>query len=469
MSDPRDTSTPPDGAPAELAALGAAYYADAVHPEEGPNPAQPAPSGLLLGGAPTTFEPTEGSPPFINRTLSLDEWRAYVAGYQFGTLPPSRVVLHHTYRPTRESWAGLATMRGMQRHYAGLGWTSGPHVYVAEDGIWLATPMSRVGIHAGTGNGSVKQGWYSIGLEMVGFFDHERPSGRTWAHAVAVMGELSRRLAIPVRKLISFHRDYTTLKSCPGRAVAKEWVWGEVDRYLTATPTTSMTTHGLTFAAEPRITRDVFAAVLAARQSPAAPEAARLYEIPISYGLDPGVALAFYDHESKCGTLGAAVVTRSWGNNRRGRGRETHVGPVPGKPGNFAHYATIADALHDWCVHIRKGYIGGDVNKGVPLPTVEQAIPVYAPSSDNNKPEAYIAAVRESLRRWAAAPDPWAGWGDAAPLNPAYSIPRRWSQEGNLGQALGPEQPRPGGAGAVQWFERGLIVWLGGERTEVIR
>lgn len=175
---------------------------------------------------------TEGSPPFINRKLSIAEWQNYVAGYDFGRLKPTRLVLHHTYRPTQAQWRGITTMRGMQRFYAGKGWTSAPHIYTGPDGIWLATPMSQIGIHAGSGNGSLRAGWYSIGLEMVGAFDTARPSAEVWAYAVAVMGELSRRLNIAPRDLISFHRDYTNTKSCPGWAVTKEWVWGEVDAYL---------------------------------------------------------------------------------------------------------------------------------------------------------------------------------------------------------------------------------------------
>jgi hypothetical protein len=46
------------------------------------------------------------------------------------------------------------------------------------------------------------------------------------------MGELSRRLNIPPRRLVSFHRDFTSAKSCPGWAVSKDWVWASVDAYL---------------------------------------------------------------------------------------------------------------------------------------------------------------------------------------------------------------------------------------------
>jgi hypothetical protein len=67
--------------------------------------------------------------------------------------------------------------------------------------------------------------------------------------------------------------------------------------------------------------------------------------------------------------------------------------------------------------------------------------------------------------------DPWAAWGSAFPLPPEqriYAIPQRWRTEGDLGAALGFEQAL-GPQRAAQAFERGVIVWLGGTRTEVVR
>jgi hypothetical protein len=48
----------------------------------------------------------------------------------------------------------------------------------------------------------------------------------------------------------------------------------------------------------------------------------------------------------------------------------------------------------DWCAYIKRRYI----DRG--LLTVEQAIPIYAPSSDHNAPDRYIAAVRASVAQW---------------------------------------------------------------------
>jgi hypothetical protein len=180
------------------------------------------------------IDTTTGMPPMIGRKLTIAEWLDYVQHYDFGSIPPSRVVLHHTYKPDEADWRGLTSMRGMQTFYRGKGWSAAPHIYVAPDGIWLFTPMADVGIHAGTGNSGTWNGkWgYSIGLEMVGFFDTKLPSGIVWSEAKAVMGALSRRLNIPPRQLISFHRDYTNEKSCPGWKVTKDWVWKEVENWL---------------------------------------------------------------------------------------------------------------------------------------------------------------------------------------------------------------------------------------------
>lgn len=173
----------------------------------------------------------------IGRRLSINEWLAYITAYP---LPASctRLVLHHTYIPTQAQWQGITTLRGIQRFYAGKGWTAAPHLFVAPDGIWLFTPLNRVGIHAGTGNSGYSSGvfWYSIGVEMVGNFDGSRPSGAVWEGAKAVMGGVSRRNRVVPRQLISIHRDYTNQKSCPGWSVTKDWIWGEVDAWLAGRP-----------------------------------------------------------------------------------------------------------------------------------------------------------------------------------------------------------------------------------------
>lgn len=147
----------------------------------------------------------------------------------------------------------------------------------------------------------------------------------------------------------------------------------------------------LSFVNRPRISLALFARVLADADSPAAPEAVAIYAALVARGLDPAVALAFFQHESSYGLKGVARSTRNWGNLRKSQGRATKVEK------GWAHYATWAASAEDWADLIMRRYVG----RG--LATVRVALPVYAPSSDNNVPERYADAVVALVGRWSAA------------------------------------------------------------------
>lgn len=147
----------------------------------------------------------------------------------------------------------------------------------------------------------------------------------------------------------------------------------------------------LTFVSSPRITREKFIQVLVSAQSPAAKEAESLYRVPVSFGLDPAVALAFFAHESAFGKAGKAVRTKNWGNLRRGQGRAYKVSE------GFAFYRTWEDGLHDWCRLIRTVYV--DTWR---LTTVRAALVKYAPGSDGNNPARYGDAVVHLVEEWSS-------------------------------------------------------------------
>lgn len=163
----------------------------------------------------------------------------------------------------------------------------------------------------------------------------------------------------------------------------------------------------LTFRASPRISRQVFARILQRGAgngpSPAAPLADELYEIIAGYGLDPAVALAFFAHESQLGTTGitSSANTYSWGGTRAAFKPQRAVDRVLVASKPFVRYASWQDGLRDWCELILNRYVA----KG--LDTVEKAVPIYAPSTDNNVPSAYIASVRRMVAVWQGRdPDP---------------------------------------------------------------
>jgi hypothetical protein len=143
------------------------------------------------------------------------EFVAYVDQYDFGTVPPNFIVLHHTYRPSistasagaQYDWdngeAGLSDQEiyarrrrkldGIKEYYrSSLGWDRGPHLFIDDRYIWIFTPMFHVGIHAAQGNGAVPN--YSIGIEVIGYYERNR-----WADPVAynvgiAVAALKRRL-----------------------------------------------------------------------------------------------------------------------------------------------------------------------------------------------------------------------------------------------------------------------------------
>jgi len=159
----------------------------------------------------------------INKKLDVHEFKDYIATYYFGTEPADKLVIHHTWRPTKDQWKGAVSIQGLKGYYEGKGWPAGPHLFVAEDGIWLFSPMRQDGIHAGELNHR------SIGIEVVGDYDHEKWSGKTKDNALGVIKLLMSQLKIG-NENIFFHRDVSS-KTCPGTAITKEWLFGELTSY----------------------------------------------------------------------------------------------------------------------------------------------------------------------------------------------------------------------------------------------
>jgi hypothetical protein len=138
---------------------------------------------------------------------------------------------------------------------------------------------------------------------------------------------------------------------------------------------------------QPTITADFINQVLAAYHSPAAGKGQTLYDLGVKYGIDPAFALAFFMHESTFGTAGEARSSLSLGNLR--------CIPNFKCQDNYAWFNTWEDGFVAWYELIRNLYVAvwG-------LTSVDQIVPRYAPSSDNNNEAAYIAAVKHAVDTW---------------------------------------------------------------------
>jgi hypothetical protein len=188
----------------------------------------------------------------VNRMLNKKDFDLYINEKAFGTVKPTSIILHHTWRPTVSEWQGQKSIDGLKTYYEGKGWNAGPHLFICQEGIWLFTDMYRVGIHASAGNatyvnkitGKEVKGFYgsegngttllrlkeySIGIEMVGDYDVVKPSGAILDNTLFVIKTLMARLGID-NDHIFFHRDFDP-KTCPGAAVTKEWLFQELANY----------------------------------------------------------------------------------------------------------------------------------------------------------------------------------------------------------------------------------------------
>jgi len=164
----------------------------------------------------------------INRCLSIEEFRQYVKEYYFGSEPANKLVIHHTWKPTTDSWDGERSIQGLKNYYEKKGWPAGPHLFIAEEGIWLFSPMRKDGIHTAGLNHC------SIGIEVVGDYDNEVWSGNTKTNALGAIKILMDRLNLTFKD-IYFHRDVSS-KTCPGLAITKEWLFSELSNLYISKP-----------------------------------------------------------------------------------------------------------------------------------------------------------------------------------------------------------------------------------------
>jgi glycosyltransferase involved in cell wall biosynthesis len=218
-----------------------------------------AAAACARGGAVVTFA-------YIGQALSGQEFIDYVASYDFGSVPPSFVVIHNTAIPDA-SWAplngdpstkwdrneaGLSSdaiktkrkpqLDAIKSYYVGLDWESGPHLFIDERYIWLFTPMYDVGTHAKAGN-SYRDAkgvlHYSIGIETVGYFQRNGwPLSMQKLLQIAVQTLRDRlhtfeiiytRAPINTPQAhdhqISFHFDYNK-PGCPGAVITPDYAMG---------------------------------------------------------------------------------------------------------------------------------------------------------------------------------------------------------------------------------------------------
>ena len=162
----------------------------------------------------------------------------------------------------------------------------------------------------------------------------------------------------------------------------------------------------------PRISLGQFRNVLTAAHSPAAPEAAGMYSAALTYGVDPAVMLAVFQHESSFGKAGYANPNHSVGNLR------TSPDYPSNGAGGFVDYPTWTAGAAD-AARLLSVYGANEIRPGTKTSSVLTMPYVWAPAADHNAPAAYGNALSRSIASWSGS----AGTKTPAPTAPKASAP----------------------------------------------
>ena len=155
------------------------------------------------------------------------QFDAYVKSLHWMAWRPKFIVLHNSAEPNLTQWLhfGAGLVNGKQRvknlnaYYEGIGWHSGPHLFVAPDFIWTACNLLADGVHASCYNHA------SIGVEMVGDYEHEAfnigAGAKVRDNTIAALATLHHALELDPATL-RFHREcIADHHACPGKNVVK--------------------------------------------------------------------------------------------------------------------------------------------------------------------------------------------------------------------------------------------------------
>ncbi len=156
----------------------------------------------------------------VGRGFRPQDFRNYVATLSFSDWRPQFVVVHNTSAPRLSEWhshPGEERMRNLESYYRdNQRWSAGPHLFIADDLIWVFTPLTTSGVHSPSWNG------VSWGVEMVGEYDDEPFNPGVRENTVDALAVLHAWRGIDPASL-HFHKEdpKTTHKDCPGKNVDK--------------------------------------------------------------------------------------------------------------------------------------------------------------------------------------------------------------------------------------------------------
>ncbi len=156
----------------------------------------------------------------IGQGFTADGFDQYVQTVHLNVWRPQFIVLHNTFIPTLADWhkvPGGQRMKNLESYYRDVQhWSAGPHLFVADDLIWVFTPLTTPGVHSPSWNA------ISWGVELVGDYSTEAFTPAVMTNARRSLAALYMLAGISADHL-RLHREdpKTTHKSCPGENIVK--------------------------------------------------------------------------------------------------------------------------------------------------------------------------------------------------------------------------------------------------------
>jgi hypothetical protein len=167
----------------------------------------------------------------VGRGFTAEGFADYVAALSFTAWRPSFIVLHNTAAPTFAQWhsvPGAARMQNLASYYRDTQhWSGGPHLFVADDLIWVFTPLTVPGVHSPSWN------FVSWGVELVGDYSTEKMPPALLANAISALATLHSALGLDPSSLKLHREDPETTHICPGKSVSKADFIAQVTAELT--------------------------------------------------------------------------------------------------------------------------------------------------------------------------------------------------------------------------------------------
>ena len=156
----------------------------------------------------------------VGRGFTAPDFQEYVRSIHLEQWRPQFAVVHNTQTPTLADWHEKPPeqhLRDFEKYYRDtVQWSAGPHLFIADDRIWVFTALDTPGVHSPSWNAN------SWGVELVGDYDLEPLSEATRENAVSALAALHMLGGLDPQSMRIHKEDpKTTHTYCPGKNIVK--------------------------------------------------------------------------------------------------------------------------------------------------------------------------------------------------------------------------------------------------------